>query len=131
MRIELAPVSLSDLSAPAGGETSEIVRKRVEDIRKIQSKRAEIYADMNGVSELNSKISGQYLDHITKTDEDAQNLLLRACEKLGVTARGYHRILRVSRTVQDMQDYQNDNISEDVTKINTTSIATALAFRMN
>jgi len=131
VRIELAPVSLSDLSAPIGGETSVMVKERVQKIRDIQEKRAEKHQNMNGVSQLNSKASGEYLDHITQTEENAKNLLLRACEKLGVTARGYHRILRVARTVQDMQDLQNNVNQNDISKLNTTAIATALAFRMN
>lgn len=131
VRIELAPVSLSDLSAPIGGETSAMVKERVQKIRDIQENRAKTHHMMNGVSPLNSKASGEYLDYITPTEEDAKNLLLRACEKLGVTARGYHRILRVARTVQDMQDLQNNTNQNDATKLNTTAIATALAFRIN
>jgi magnesium chelatase family protein len=73
---------------------------------------------------------GQFLDEMTKTDDTAKDLLKRASEKLGLTARGYHRILRVARTLQDIHDMQNNMDINIVTPLGFPALAGALAFRM-
>ena len=96
LRIEAPPVAFADLDLPGEtGETSEIVATRVADARAIQAER---FRDTPG-ARVNADASGALLDKIARPDDAGRELLAKAAEKIGLTARGYHRVLRVARTI--------------------------------
>ncbi|MEM6603799.1 MAG: YifB family Mg chelatase-like AAA ATPase [Pseudomonadota bacterium] len=131
LRVELASVAISDLALPPRGETSNDIKKRTITLRDMQAKRAEKYTDMSGVSPVNARIGGQFLDEITKMTQQTRDFFTRAAEKLSISARGYHRLLRTARTIQDIDDLKNDiDIANETTLLSQAALAGALSFRM-
>lgn len=111
LRIDVPPVSLNDLSIPQNGETSEVIRKRVAAARAIQDAR---YAQLDHIY-TNSDIEGALLEKVATPAPDAQALLNQIAPKFRLTARGYHRVLRVARTIADLDQQeviQRHHISE-------------------
>ena len=97
IQIEAAPVSYSDIADKERGEPSERVRERVEKAREIQQRRYKGTAIKS-----NSDIPAGLLREICVLSTDAAATLKSAFEKLGMSARAYDRILKVSRTVADL-----------------------------
>ncbi len=117
IHIHVPSVSPQDLSLPAAKEGSADVAKRVTAARAIQAARFQ----KHGIDILtNSEISPQYIDDIIAINDDAKNLLLRASDKLRLSARAYHRVLRLARTIADI---------ENTEMITNTHIAEALNYR--
>ena len=115
--IELAPVTPADLAAPANGEPSETVAARIAAARAAQHERAA----REGVgAAVNAALPDSALDRIAAPDADGAALLARAAETLGFSARGYHRILRVARTLADL---------EGVDAVRRRHIAEAVSYR--
>ena len=98
MHVTVGAVALRDLSAKNGSETSATIRERVERARALQRSR---YRKMAGVS-CNAFVSGRWLDANGGIDDGARTLLQAAAERLGLSARGYHRVLKVARTIADL-----------------------------
>lgn len=98
LRVEVPPVAIADLDAAPQGEASRDVAARVAAARALQAAR---YADAAGLH-LNCDLEGQALDRFATPDAEGKALLSRAAERFGLSARGYHRILRVARTVADL-----------------------------
>ena len=98
LRIEVPPVNLLDLDLRQPVEGSATVAQRVATARQMQLDR---YGDIQGVT-TNSDLYGKYLDHFAQISAEGRALLLRAADKFGITARGYHRILRTARTIADL-----------------------------
>jgi magnesium chelatase family protein len=99
LRFEVPGVSFSDLDQPATGETSAQIARRVAAARQIQTRR---FADHPHIR-VNAEASGTVLDQIATPDEAGRALIHKAAERLGLTARGYHRILRSARTIADLE----------------------------
>ncbi|MBI1385927.1 MAG: YifB family Mg chelatase-like AAA ATPase [Rhizobiales bacterium] len=100
LQIEVPAVSVGDLSLPASGETSASVRARVIGARGIQRER---YRALGVVGVLTNAAAGNAaLERVAAPDEAGRRLLLQAAERLGLSARGYHRTLRVARTLADL-----------------------------
>ena len=97
IQIEAAPVSYNELSDKDKGERSALILKRVEAAREIQSKRYK----GTGIKS-NADIPAGQLSEICVLNPDAAALLKNAFEKLGLSARAYDRILKVSRTIADL-----------------------------
>lgn len=117
--INVPAVQMTDLSMPAG-ESSATVAARIQQARTIQAKRGESLKTAN-TSFTNAQLEGETLEqHITLSSE-AQNLLNKAMETTKFSARGYYRILRVARTIADL----DDNPAE----ISHIHIAEALSYR--
>lgn len=118
LQIEVPAVSPADLMLPASSESSAQVRERVAAARERQVTR---FKKM-GLEKVrtNTELSGAALDECTKPDDDGLRLLREACEKLQLTARGYHRTLKVARTLADLD-------GED--KVLRLHIAEALSYR--
>lgn len=93
MQIEVEAVPPHDLMAPEQGETSAQVRKRVEQAQKLQLERQHC---------ANQQLAGKALDTMCKLDTAASTFLQRAATQLGWSARGFHRVLRVARTIADL-----------------------------
>ncbi|MEM6578547.1 MAG: YifB family Mg chelatase-like AAA ATPase, partial [Pseudomonadota bacterium] len=100
LRIDVPPVLFSDLSMPATGESSVDVADRVVAARMRQKTRFEA---MDGPS-LNADAEGEILTDIATPDPEGRDLLAQAAERFGLTARGYHRVLRVARTIADLDE---------------------------
>jgi magnesium chelatase family protein len=116
IHIEVTPVSYNELSTERVSEKSTIVRKRVMNARAIQEKR---YANSEGVH-ANAQMSSKQLKEICKIDEAGNQLLKTAMEKLGLSARAYDRILKVARTIADLDESE---------KIETNHLAEAIQYR--
>ena len=117
LTLEVPPVRLADLDLPADGEPSAVIAARVAEARARQTER---YEGQDGVA-VNADISGTLLDEVATPDAPGKELLAQAATRLGVSARGYHRILRVARTIADL---------EGAAQVGRAHIAEALSFRM-
>ncbi len=98
LRIEVPPVAYTDLDLPEDGETSAAIAARVAAARKVQAGR---YADIPGVR-VNAEAEGRVLDEVVTLDDESRTLLGKVADRFGLSARGYHRILRVARTIADL-----------------------------
>jgi magnesium chelatase family protein len=116
MHVTVGAVALRDLSAKDGSERSSAIRARVENARALQRKR---YRKMAGVS-CNAFAGGRWLDANGDVETDARALLQTAAERLGLSARGYHRVLKVGRTIADL---------EQSASVRAPHIAEALRYR--
>jgi magnesium chelatase family protein len=99
MHVNVGPVALRELSGVSTGDPSIKVRARVELARATQRAR---YASRRGVS-CNAYASGRWLDGHTQIHAEARSLLQTAAERLNLSARGYHRVLKVARTIADLE----------------------------
>jgi magnesium chelatase family protein len=98
LRVEVPPVAWADLDLPSSGDSSLAVAERVARARAVQSRR---YADTPQVR-VNAEAEGALLEEVATPDADGKALLVRFAERFGLTARGYHRVLRVARTIADL-----------------------------
>ena len=99
LRIEVPEMRWQELEQPAGGETSADVALRVAQARDIQTKR---FAGHPGVR-VNADAEGRLLEEIATPDVEGRAVLAKAADRFGLSARAYHRILRVSRTLADLE----------------------------
>jgi magnesium chelatase family protein len=98
LHVEVTPVNFNELSSERAAEKSELIRERVIAAREIQIERFGNRQDLHA----NAQMSPQMVRDLCKIDAAGQNLLKRAMEKLGLSARAYDRILKVSRTIADL-----------------------------
>ena len=98
LRVEVPPVAYTDLDLPADGEPSRVIAGRVAAARAIQTKR---FADIDGVR-VNADAEGDVLAAVATPDADGRALLGKVADRFGLSARGYHRVLRVARTIADL-----------------------------
>jgi magnesium chelatase family protein len=113
IHIEVPAVKYKDLSSESKSEKSEIIRKRVVNGRKRQTLRFENNKYIFTNADMGSKEVREYC----ALDESGSNLLKMAMTKLGLSARAYDRILKVSRTIADLEDSENilsNHISEAI-----------------
>jgi magnesium chelatase family protein len=118
LRIEVPPVAYTDLDLPASGDTSATVAARVATARAVQTAR---FADHDGMH-VNADAEGALLDAVASPDTEGRALLARVAERFGLTARGYHRVLRVARTIADLD-------GSDTVRL--PHIAEAVSYRVN
>src|SRR6056297_2922055 len=98
LRVEVPPVAFSDLDLPATGDSSAEVATRVAKARAVQQAR---YAERPGMR-LNADAEGEALEEIATPDAEGRALINSVAERFGLSARGYHRVLRVARTIADL-----------------------------
>lgn len=98
LHVEVTPVNFSELSSDRAAEKSELIRERVIRAREIQVERFGERPDLHA----NAQMSPQMVRDLCKIDVAGQTLLKKAMEKLGLSARAYDRILKVSRTIADL-----------------------------
>ncbi|MBU2649799.1 MAG: YifB family Mg chelatase-like AAA ATPase [Bacteroidetes bacterium] len=113
IQIEVVPVKVNDLVEAAPGEKSELIRERVIAARKIQDKRFEEYSSVH----CNAQMGASLLKNICIIDNDCKKLLTHAITKLNLSARAYDRILKVSRTIADLDgdtDIRAAHLSEAI-----------------
>ena len=113
LHVEVTPVNFNELSSERLAEKSELIRERVIAARNIQIERFGDKPDLHA----NAQMSPQMVRDICKITEAGQNLLKRAMEKLGLSARAYDRILKVSRTIADLagsDDIKLEHLAEAI-----------------
>lgn len=98
LHIEVSPVPYNELSDKSSGEPSSVIRERVSLARDFQTERYADIPDIHSNSQLTPKLMKKYC----VVDEAANQLLKNAVEKLGFSARSYARILKVARTIADI-----------------------------
>ena len=117
LRVDVPPVAYSDLDLPPNGETSAQIRQRVFAAREIQLDR---FKDHPG-TRVNADAEGCVLEECSAPSKEGKELLLRVANRFGLSARGYHRVLRVARTIADLA---GDEIVE------REHVAEAVSFRL-
>ena len=100
IHIEVTPVPFEKLSDDRRGESSREIRKRVTAARQKQTER---FADNDKVH-YNAQMNVKQIREHCALDPDSMNLLKVAMERLNLSARAYDRILKVSRTIADLED---------------------------
>ena len=103
LRIEVPSVTVEDLALPASSEGSAEVAVRVAAARAIQADRYAAFSDIY----TNADAEGETLEDVVSLSEPAQKLLATSATKHGLSARGYHRVLRVARTIADLDASPN------------------------
>lgn len=116
LHVEVSPVSFDELSGEASSEDSQTIRHRVVNARKIQGTR---YKESLS-THCNAQMSKSEFDLFCKTDLSGQKIIKLAMEKLGLSARAYDRILKVARTIADLEGNE---------KIEVQHVAEAIQFR--
>jgi magnesium chelatase family protein len=116
IHIEVVPVPFRKLSDLKPTESSSLIRERVIKTRKIQQDRFKESKNVYANSQMSSKQIREYC----QIDEAGQALLKNAMEKLGLSARAYDRILKVSRTIADLEESEN---------VKTEHLAEAIQYR--
>lgn len=117
LRVDVPPVSFSDLDLPQTGELSETVASRVAQAHARQAARFAKTPDLR----TNADVNGDLLDEVASPDAEGRDLLKRAAETFRLSARGYHRVMRVARSIADLEG------SETVRK---PHVAEAISFRV-
>lgn len=112
---DVPPVNFSQISGEKSGESSALIRKRVEKARRIQQKRYQ-----NEKICFNGELSGKQIRKYCVLTENAFQVAKNAFELMELSARSYHRILKVSRTIADME-------GEEL--IHTRHVAEALTYK--
>ncbi|HDZ61579.1 MAG TPA: ATP-binding protein, partial [Nitrospirae bacterium] len=112
IHVEVPAVAYKELSQELSGESSEDIRERVQKARKIQVnkfKKDNIYS--------NAKMRSNHIKKYCGLESDAQHILETAMQKLGLSARAYTRILKVSRTIADLagaEQITSEHVSEAI-----------------
>ncbi len=119
LHVDVAAVAPDDLTLASATETSQVVRARVIAAQALQADR---YARLAPKASLrvNAEADGELLEEVARPGAEGQALLSEAVEKMKLTARGYHRILRVARTLADLEGSE---------RVNRLHVAEALTFR--
>jgi magnesium chelatase family protein len=97
LHVDVPAVAAADLSLPPPAEGSAEVAARVARARAVQARRYEGYA-----IQTNAEADGTLLEEVAGPDREGRELLNKAAEKLKLSARGYHRVMRVARTLADL-----------------------------
>jgi magnesium chelatase family protein len=112
LRVDVPPVSFTDLDLPSSGDSSTDVAARVAEARSLQIER------FKGTAfRCNADLSGGALDELAAPDGEGRALLTRVADRFGLSARGYHRVLRVARTIADLdgsQEVRKSHVAEAV-----------------
>jgi magnesium chelatase family protein len=118
LQVDVPPVTAADLALPPPAEGTKEVAARVAAARELQAARARSLNLPD--AGLNCRLEGEGLDKACAMDEAARNLITRAAETSGLTARGWTRTLRLARTIADL---------EGATAVKRLHVAEALIYR--
>lgn len=103
IQIEITPVPFKEISKVSQGEPSSEIRKRVIAARLIQEKRFELYKGIH----CNAQMTERLIHKFAQPDDESINMLRTAMERLSLSARAYNRILKVARTIADLDESEN------------------------
>ena len=106
IQVEVTPVKYEKLQNDEVVETSEQIKKRVNEARKIQLER---YKNVDIYS--NSQLTPKLMEKYCKLDEMSKKILQKAFENLGLSARAHGRILKVARTIADLDGKENIEVA--------------------
>mgnify|MGYP001548645106 CR=1 FL=1 len=120
LHLEVPAVPAGDLALPPPAEGTKEVAARVQAARAVQSERYARHKNGSGPIRCNADADGELLDQVATPDDGGRKLLTEAAGAMKLTARGYHRVLRVSRTLADLAG------SEAVRRLH---VAEALSYR--
>lgn len=115
IHIEVNQIKYHQLEKKEKAETSQEIRKRVNQARKIQLERYQKYQIFS-----NSQLTPQLIEKFCDLDSKSKHILEIAFERLGLSARAYNRILKVARTIADLESSQ---------KIQEKHLAEAIQYR--
>ena len=118
LHVEVIPVPFKELSEKRRGEKSNIIRERVIEAREIQKER---FKEKKGIY-CNAQMSSNLVNIHCRLNQGCLEILKIAMEKLGLSARAYDRILKVSRTIADLEKSQNIEIKHLSEAINFRSL---------
>ena len=116
IQCEITPVPFKDISQAAPGEPSATIRERVIGARQIQEQR---YKDIKGIH-CNAQMTERMIHQYAEPDADSVEVLRSAMERLSLSARAYSRILKVARTIADLDGSE---------KVQLPHIAEAIGYR--
>jgi magnesium chelatase family protein len=116
LHVEVTPVSFDELTNDVPTEGSREIRKRVEFTRKLQQQR---FGNKNGIH-CNAQMSQNDIKNYCKINAESNEMLKKAMDRMGLSARAYDRILKVARTIADIDQSE---------KIRPQDIAEAIQFR--
>ena len=117
LRVEVPPVAYTDLDLPPSGDTSAIVAGRVSAARDVQAQRFKAHAGLR----VNADMEGALLEEVSAPDPEGRALLAKVAERFGLSARGYHRVLRVARTIADL---------DGAAQVRLPHVAEAVSYRL-
>jgi magnesium chelatase family protein len=120
LRVDVPAVTAADMIGPARGESSSVVAERVAKARDVQRERYLALGEP-GIH-TNAAASVALIEQVVDPDRETKQLLLDAAERFSLSARAYHRVLKVARTLADLAG------SERVAR---PHIAEALSYRIN
>ena len=122
LTVDVPAVQVADLQSTTPSESSEIVAERVLKARMIQSAR---YKALDADYEINAYANGEILERVAPMDDVAKAFMAIATDKMRLSARAYHRVLRLARTIADLEGNQRQP-----TKIlSKKHLAEALSYR--
>ncbi len=116
IQCEIAPIPFKDISQAKQGEPSKTIRERVILAREMQTERFKDYSHIH----CNAQMSERMIHEFAEPDEESLDLLRVAMEHLKLSARAYNRILKVARTIADL---------DSSPKVKTQHIAEAIGYR--
>jgi magnesium chelatase family protein len=116
IHIEVTPVPFEKLTETRPAESSVVIRERVTKAREIQAQRYELFENIH----YNAQMSSKQIREYCPLDETSLQLLKTAMERLNLSARAYDRILKVSRTIADLEQSE---------RVNPSHIAEAIQYR--
>jgi magnesium chelatase family protein len=117
LRVEVPPVAYTDLDLPASGDSSTTIAARVQAARVRQSTR---FAQ-HPATRVNADMEGALLEEVAAPDPEGRALLAKVAERFGLSARGYHRVLRVARTIADL---------DGAAQVRLPHVAEAVSYRL-
>ena len=118
LRVDVPPVAFTDLDLPEPAEGTVEIAARVAAARSLQTARFGAESQLR----VNADLEGRSLTEAATPDAEGRALLTRVAERIGLTARGYHRVLRVARTIADLDGSET---------VRAPHVAEAVSYRMS
>ncbi len=120
IQVEVGAVTISDLADGADGEKSSVVSSRVRDVRDRQAARYAALGDKASGILTNAQATTEILEDIVQMDEKTRTMFIHAAERLKLSARAYHRMMKVALTIADIAGARD---------ISQSHVAEALSYR--